>query len=635
MVKGIAGKIAVIDLSQEKVSTIPTSKEYLHKFVGGIGYAAWLLYRLISEHVSKEGRPPAPFSPQNPLIVMTGPMTGLAAFSYKLAFVARSPLTRLLGKSIASGTIAAELKRVGFDGILVTGQAEKPSYIIISEDDVKIKPANHLWGLTTSETFRVLEKEEGNNITAFAIGPAGEKLVRIASIVTSDRRIAGRTGIGAVMGSKKLKAIVVRRGSRSRQVEVHDSETLRKVNVEWVKKVTMSPRARGLREYGTSGGVIVFNKTGNLPIKHWTLGTHPDADKVSGKTYMENYRKGVGRKVCSRGVMCSIACERTIRFDDPKYGRYEGKGPEYETVAMLGSNLMVFDPLAVALMNNLCDEVGLDTISAGEVLAWLTETYEAGLIPKERLGEVEPKWGDYRAYMKLLEMIAYRRGIGDLLAEGVKKASEIVGEEAEKFALHVKGLEIPAHNPRLYKALCLQYATSNRGACHLQGMVMLVERGVKIPEYGLEKPPESVEERVEAVQKMQNLSNFIDAAILCKFGVVGVVGFDTIVRAWNAVTGLQWSLDDLMRAGERIWYLERMVNYLLGMTNRDDNIPDRFVKESVSEGGAAGLKCNDFDEMLTKFYETRRIRTKSELAEKLREIGLEELVPPLEYVRLW
>jgi aldehyde:ferredoxin oxidoreductase len=632
MVKGVAGRITVVDLSEEKVSTIPTSDEYVQKFVGGAGYATWLLYELISEHVKKGGKPPDPFSPQNPLIVMTGPMTGLAAFSHKLAFVTRSPLTGLLGKSIASGTIAAELKRAGVDGIVVLGRAERPSYMVISEDGVEVKPAEHLWGLTTSETFRILEREEGSGITAFAIGPAGERLVRIASIVTNDRRIAGRTGVGAVMGSKKLKAVVV---SGSRQVDVHDPEALRKVNAEWVKKVAGTPRGQGLREYGTAGGVTVFNKTGNLPIRHWTVGTHPEADRISGKAYMENYRRGTGRRVCSRNVICSIACERSIRFDDPKYGMYEGKGPEYETVAMLGSNLMVFDPLAVALMNNLCDELGLDTISAGEILAWLTEAYEAGLIPKEILGEVEPKWGDHKTYMKLLEMIAYRKGVGNLLAEGVKRASEAVGKGSERLALHVKGLEVPAHNPRLYKALCLQYATSNRGACHLQGMVMLVERGVKVPEYGLEKPPETVEERVRALQRMQNLSNFIDSAILCKFGVVGVVDFGTVVRAWNAITGLQWGLDDVMRAGERVWYLERVVNYLFGMTNRDDDIPDRFVKESVSEGGAAGLKCSDFDEMLVKFHEARRIRTKRELAEKLREIGLEEITPSLEHVRLW
>jgi aldehyde:ferredoxin oxidoreductase len=632
-VGGVNGRLLVVDLTNEKVRVEPLDAKYLVKFVGGAGYATWILYQHVTRAIRETGRPPDPLSPDNPLIVMTGPMTGLSAFSYKVAFVARSPLTGLLGKSIASGTVSSWIKRAGFDGIVFLGRASEPSYVVVYEDGAEIKPATKLWGLSTLETLRAVQRAEGEDTVGFAIGPAGEKLVRFASIVTSDRRIAGRTGMGAVMGSKLLKAVVVKRGTR--EPRASNQEELMKINAEWVKVVARTPRAQGLREYGTAGGVSVFNKTGNLPIKHWTVGSHPDADRISGKTYMERFRRGAGRKPCSVGVLCSIACERVIEVSDPRYGRYVGKGPEYETVAMLGSNLMIFDPVALVYLNNLCDELGMDTISAGEVLAWLTEAYEAGLIPKEVLKDVEPRWGDYNVYATLLKMIARREGVGDLLAEGVRLASQRIGGEAVKLALHVKGLEVPAHNPRLYPALCLQYATSNRGACHLQGMVMLIERGVKIPEYGLTEPPKTSRERVEAVIKMQNISNFIDSAILCKFGVVGVVGFDLVLRAWNSITGLNWGLDDIMRAGERIWYLERVVNYLMGMTNRDDTVPDRFVMESVRDGGAAGAKCSDLDEMLIAFYEARKLRTRRELAEKLKELDLGELVEALDHVRLW
>ncbi|MEM2004506.1 MAG: aldehyde ferredoxin oxidoreductase family protein [Zestosphaera sp.] len=631
MVKGISGRIALVDLSNGSVKFMNTSAEHVERFVGGAGYGTWLLFKSFAEHVTERSFP-EPLSPENPLIMMTGPLTGLTAFSFKTAVVSRSPLTRGLGKSIFSGSWGATLKKAGLDGVVVKGAAERPAHIVIDDGHVDVKDASNLWGRDVMETVAAVRSELGEGFRTITIGPAGERLVKIASIVSSERRVAGRTGMGAVMGSKKLKAISVR-GSGT--VEVHNPEELVELNKKWLLRGVETARGKALREYGTVGGVSTFVVTGNLPMRHWTLGFWDKADNISGKTYMEKHRLGAGRKACGEGVMCSILCERAITYDDPRFGSYAGKGPEYETAAMLGSNLLVEDPVALAEMNNLCDRLGLDTISTGEVLAWLTEAREKGLVGDELVEGMRIEWGNHETYLKLIKMTAFREGIGDALAEGAREASRRFGRGAERIALHVKGLEVPAHNPRLYKSLGLSYATSNRGACHLQGSPMFAERGIVTPEYGITAPPKTPEERVNTVIIHQNMAMIIDSATICKFGTHGVADFNLIADVWNSVTGMRWDRHDILKAGERIWYLERIYNYLVGFTNRDDSLPDRFLMEPVNEGGAKGLVCDDFDVMLMKFYEERKLRTKPELAGKLREIGLTDLLEVLEYVRLW
>jgi len=627
LIGGIAGKILFVNLTNEEVEVKDTSSELIEKFGGGAGYGTWILL----EHISKNGIFD-PLSPSNPLIFMTGPLTGHTGFSFKTAVTARSPLTGGLGKSIFSGSWGASLKKAGFDGLVITGASSRPAHLVIDDENVIIRDATSMWGLETIETFKNVKESLGDGFSTVTIGPAGEKLVRIACIESHDGRFAGRTGMGAVMGSKKLKAISVRGTKRQ---EISDPEGLRKYNNEWLRIAPQTPRGRSLHDYGTPGGVIGFHDSGNLPMGHWTVGYWPDAYNLSGQVYMEKYRLGPGFKQCGDGVVCSIACERQIQYNDPRFGEYKGAGPEYETVAMLGSHLLVSDPIAVSEMNRLCERFGLDTISTGEVLAWFTEVFERGIIGKEETGGIIPKWGDYKTYMELIRLIAYREGIGDILAEGSKRASEKINKGSERFAMHVKGLEVPAHNPRLYTSMGLQYATSNRGACHLQGISSFVERGMLLPEYEIKSPPKTSEEKVNVVITHQNLCNFLDSAILCKFAVFGITDFNLIASLWNSVTGMNWTKDDIWRVGDRIWYLERMVNYLLGFTNRDDNLPDRFVKEPVSEGGAKDKRCDNLDEMLMIFYERRSLRTKKELRKKLEEIGLIELVDFMDRIRLW
>jgi aldehyde:ferredoxin oxidoreductase len=626
LVKGLAGKVLVIDLTTSNITTIRTYEEWVVKFAGGAGYAARILFEFF------KGVIPEPLSPDNPLIIMTGPMTGTSAFGSKTVIMARSPLTECLGKSTFAGSFGLELKKAGYDGVVVRGSSEEPVYIVINDDYVDIRSAKDLWGLDTIETSVRIQGVLGKEYKVLTIGEAGEKLVRIATIVSSERRVAGRTGLGAVMGSKRLKAIAVK---GSKRVEVYDAETLRGLNSEWLVKALETPRGKGLSEYGTSGGITAFALTGNLPIKHWMGGVFEGAEEISGKTMMEKFRYGVGKRICGEGVLCSITCERVVQFRDSKYGEYVGKGPEYETIAALGSFLLNSNLISIIKANELSDRLGIDTISTGEVIAWAIEAYEKGIITKEDTGGIELRWGDPDLIIKLIELIGTKEGFGEVLAEGVKRASERIGRGSEKFAIHVKGLEVPMHHARLYKSLGLSYATSNRGACHLQGMPMLVERGVLLPEYGINEPPKTVDERVNTVITHQDLCAFADSATLCKFGIFGVISFKHIAKVWNAITGMNFTHEDLLIIGRRVWYLERFLNYMMGLTNRDDTLPERFIKEPLDEGPAKGLICDDFNEMLEKFYTLRGLRSIDELQLKLKELDLNELLVEISRVRLY
>jgi len=343
----------------------------------------------------------------------------------------------------------------------------------------------------------------------------------------------------------------------------------------------------------------------------------------------------VGKRVCGDGILCSIACERLVQLSDSRYGEYVGKGPEYESVAALGSLLLNSDLPSIIKINELCDRLGIDTISAGEVIAWAMEAYERGVITEEDTGGIKLRWGDPDVIMKLIELIGTKEGFGALLAEGVKRAAESVGRGSEKFAIHVKGLEVPMHHARLYKTMGLVYATSNRGACHLQGMAMLVERGVLLPEYGINEPPRTTDERVATVITHQDLCASTDSATLCKFGVFGITDFRYIARVWNAITGMNLTHDDLLIIGRRVWYLERFLNYMMGFTNKDDTLPERFIKEPLDEGPARGLVCDDFDEMLMKFHALRGLESLDDLKSKLSELNLNELTSEINRVRLY
>lgn len=624
----VAGKILYVDLSTEKISAEKTSTDLIKRFAGGYGYASRLFY----DYMKRSG-PPNAFSEENPLILMTGPLTGVSAFGTKACIASRSPLTNGFSWSVFSGSFAVSLKKAGFDGIVITGKSERPVYLLIDDEHVEIRNASHLWGLDTVETHSRIKMQHGSDFHSLAIGIAGENLVKLASIVSDERRVAARTGLGALMGFKRLKAIAARgRG----QIRVYDEEELSKLNREWLVKARSTARGKLLSDYGTSGLISVYEATGGLPIKNWTMYKWIGSSRLTGQYIMKNYAKGPGRRVCGSGILCSIACERLLEFKSQKFGHYLGKGPEYESICALGLMLMIDDTEAVIKLNEICDRLGLDTISTGAVIAWALEAFEKGILTDRDTGGLKLEWGSTEVAFKLINDIAYRQGLGNILAEGVRGASSLINKGAENFALHVKGLEVPYHDPRIWKSIGLVYATSNRGACHLQGMTYHVDRGaIKLPEYGIAEPPKTPDERVRAVIITQNLCAFLDSAGLCKFGTLGVIDFNLVARVWTAATGIPLDKDDILVIGERIWYSTRVLNYLLGFTNLDDTLPRRFRLEPVSEGPGAGSVFEDFDLTLKKYHSTRRLDSIDGLREKLIELGLLEYLDSIDKIKLW
>jgi aldehyde:ferredoxin oxidoreductase len=328
-------------------------------------------------------------------------------------------LTGFLGKSMASGSFGIALKKAGFDGILIKGKASEPVFISIINGTSGLHKAGHVWGKGTFDTCKIIREQMGNQkVRIAAIGPAGENLVKIAAVITDERRAFGRTGIGAVMGSKLLKAIVVRGDKR---MNVAEEKHLLELNKKHLLVAPQTSRGGGLKANGTGGGVLSGALSGNLPIRNWTRGTWPDAEKITCQTFMPQYKYGSGEKVCGEEVLCSIHCERRISVKDSKYGESIGKGPEYETLGALGSMTLINNILAIIKANDLCDDLGLDTISTGTSIAWAMEAYEKGILSDTDIG-FPLKWGDEDATIKLLDMIAFKRGVGELLSEGVKEA---------------------------------------------------------------------------------------------------------------------------------------------------------------------------------------------------------------------
>ena len=435
-------------------------------------------------------------------------------------------------------------------------------------------------------------------------------------------RTFGRCGIGAVMGSKKLKAVVVK---GTKEVPVAREDKFRELSKKMYEIVTTSPARKRFYDFGTAGAVVPFNEMGNLPIRNWTRGYFPGAEKISGEKMVETIL--VDRKAC---WMCPICCGRVVEVKTGPYATPRTAGPEYETLAALGSLCYVDNLEAVAKANYICNSYGVDTISTGAVIAFAMELYERGVLTKEDTGGIELKFGSADAMVKMVELICRREGLGDLLAEGVKRAAEKIGRGAEKYAIHVKGLELPMHSPYRFKCMGLQYATSNRGACHNRGSPAYVARGILHPELGLsEKLDGFTEKGWGKVTKIhQDACTLVDALGFCKFAVFHCgTPFTLLAELFSAAIGVDVTLQDLMKGAERIWILERSFNVKMGLTSRDDTLPVRFIKEPPPDGAAKGQTVN-LEVMLREYYEERGL---DELGrpkvEKLKELGLDVVIP--------
>jgi len=580
-------------------------------FIGGSGLAAKRLWEMTGNETD-------PLGSENVLIFMTGPLTGTKVpLSGRHEVAAKSPLTGVYGECDVGGRWGTELKKAGFDGVVITGKSARHTYLWINENGVEFRDARHLWGLDTYEVSPILRAETDQKAIEACIGPAGERLARIASIMHDgrDARAAGRCGLGAVMGSKNLKAVVAR---GDKEVTVADPKSLSELTKELGPVILKNTRR--LAEYGTSQVVTPAEELGDLPVRNWKKGRWQEgAEKLSGVTMARTILKS--RYFCGA---CIVGCGRTVAIDHGEYAGVEGAGPEYETMALLGANVLLDDLEAVAKAHELCNRYGLDVLSTGAVIGFALEAAERGILRDAQGKKIDLDWGDGKSIVNMVESIGRRENLGYLFGEGVMRASAEIGEGCEAFALHVKGLEPPGHDPRAYNSLAVGYATGNRGACHLQGFSYAFERSVTMPEIGILEVQDrfGAVKKGELVAKTQDLMSLFDSLKLCKFTLYGGLKLTHALKFLNAVTGWDIGQAEILKTGERIYNLKRMYNVRCGITRKDDTVPTRMLREKRGEGGAAE-NLPPFAEALDEYYRYRDwdqngIPTKT----KLLELGL-------------
>ncbi len=610
--KGYTGKILHLNLSDSKGRVEDLNEGWARQFIGGSGLGAKFLYEMTDEKTN-------PLAPETPLIFMTGPFAGTSVpLSGRHAVISRSPLTGIFGESDVGGTWGANLKKAGFDGIIITGKSEKPIYLWVCDGKWEIRNASHLWGRDTYEVDPVLKAETHEKAVVQTIGQAGENQVHLAAIMTDgkDGRAAGRCGLGAVMGSKNLKAIVV---YGTGNVSVYDSEAVKSLPKEFGAQINKN--AENFRKYGTAGGLSVFEAMGTLPLQNWKFvgRWEESAAKINGFTMSETVLNG--RYFCDA---CVLGCGRKVKIEKGPYAGVEGAGPEYETVALLGSNCLIDDLEALCFANELCNRFGLDTISTGAAIAFGMEAYEKGLIDREETGGIELRWGSSEALIEMIKMMAQNKGLGETLGKGVKKASEELGRNSVEFAMHIKGLELAAHDPRGYNGGAVGFATSSRGACHLSGFTHSFERLLKAPEIGIPEPMDrfQVEGKGVLAAKTQNLMGMMDSLKLCKFILFGGITITHIVKWYRDVTGREITIGEFMETGERIFNLKRLYNVRLGISRKDDTLPFRSLSfKRAGKGLTPHLP--PLGEMLSEYYDYRGWSEEGiPTSEKLKELGL-------------
>jgi aldehyde:ferredoxin oxidoreductase len=596
--KGMFNKLLSINLSTKNICDEEISDSILENYLGGRGLAGKLFVDRVPVNLN-------PLSPDNLLIFATGPLTATSVpTSGRLALVTKSPLTNTIFFSNTGGFVGMVLKKCGYDSIVIDGKLEKPGYIVIDgKEGTQIKDAQELWGLDTRQTKEKLIELEGKNSRVLSIGPAGENQVLFSCIMNEgDHRAFGRGGVGAVMGSKLLKAIVVKNGVK--KFDIHNQELLTKYVKTARDKIKVVPITRAsLPMFGTAGLVNIINELGMLPINNFQIGFSDKADNVSGEEIREKILQS--DEGC---YACPIKCGRMT-----KAGDMEGKGPEYESVVLLGPTCGVFDLTAVTQANYMCNLYGLDTISAGATISCAMELQQKGLLKDDSL-----TFGNAEILKPILKKIAYKEGIGAELAEGSKRLAEKYG--APEVAMQVKGLEIPAYDPRGAMGHALGYATGNRGACHLTGYLAAMEifaAPKKIPRFTTGGKP-------DLLVLKQHQSVIEDSLVVCKF-VGWAVGFDFFTRFASTITGLDLNITKLMEIGERVYNLERLYNLREGISGKEDTLPKRFLEEPMKEGFTKD-KIVPLDNLLEQYYRVRDwTKDGKPSAAKLKSLQLEEI----------
>jgi aldehyde:ferredoxin oxidoreductase len=571
----MSGRLLHIDLTTSVSAAIPIPEAVFESFIGGIGLASYLLYQWC---------PPGadPFGPDNPLIFATSPFTGTSiTTSSKIAVATRSPQTGMIGDSLSSSYLALALKRTGFDALVITGTAPEASLLVIDNDCVALRPARHLIGLDPTNCSEAVQLELGTGFRVAAIGVAGERLVRYAAIA-NDGRLAGRTGTGAVMGSKNLKAIAVR---GSHVTKVADPTSLAQ-SARVLATRSLGPETAKYREIGTAANLAFFNRMGVLPTRNFQTGSFEGAEAISGETLFLEHR--TDRNACAA---CTVGCEHHYRTSDG--GPESSVRLEYESLFALGSLCGIDDPNTILRAAALCDSLGIDSISTGATIAWAMECAERGIDLGVPSGDL-PRFGDSDGLMRTIQEIGDRTGVGDLLAEGSRRAAVIVGQGSDAWAMHVKGLEMPGYDPRKLRTMALGLAVATRGACHNRSSAYEVDLSDRLDRAAEDRL------RAEAAAAAEDQASILDSLTVCKFlrHCFDDLYADT-AYLYSLVTGRPTSANDLRLAGERVTTIKRLFNIRQGWTRADDTLPDRLLE------GEDVLSRSQLDALIETYYEVR------------------------------
>ncbi|MDZ4132635.1 MAG: aldehyde ferredoxin oxidoreductase family protein [Dethiobacteria bacterium] len=616
--KGNKGIIADINLSSNAIGDLKYPPELYAAYIGGSGMAAKLYLDLADLDAD-------PLSPGALLIFMNGPMAGVRlSGASRMSAAARSPLTGTFADSSCGGYFAPALKRHGFDGLVIRGRIDKPSLLVIEDNSIAVEDAGDIWGSGNYETLQMLKDRYGKNITALTIGPAGEKMVSYSCILNDAHHAFGRCGIGAVMGSKKIKAIVIR-NKNGGEIDFADPDRLAELRKSLTLKVRESIISQVLHDFGSSGNLEGHIYTGDVPIRNWTSNFNEEmGEALTGSTLTDKYLVKAG--ACA---YCVVACKRIVKVDEGPYTLPESPGPEYETTAAFGTLLGSDDLAAVCKANSICNDLGLDTISAGSTIAWAMEAWERGDLDSELTGGIPLEWGDMNCVINvLLPAIASRQGeLGQLLADGSLSAARKIKKNTERYTVQSKGLEAPMHDPRGGgHGHALAYAISPRGACHVATAMHFMETGAcNYPEIGFEFDLEAMthEKKAETMVLACALGMIENSACFCQYADRSFT-INEMVELLNAVAGYGLTVETLMEAGTRIFHLKKCINYQLGFRAADDSLTERML-EPARDGEPEGVEIN-FSDMKSRFYSLMRIDPAKGVAipDKLQELGLGE-----------
>ncbi|UCE10498.1 MAG: aldehyde ferredoxin oxidoreductase family protein, partial [Candidatus Thorarchaeota archaeon] len=616
---GYMGKILRVNLTTSTITEEFPDEETLRKYLGGAGLATKILIDETEPGID-------PLGPENKLIFMTGPLTGTSSPSTgRYSVVTKAPLTNGWGQANSAGFWGRDFKRSGFDGVIFEGKAPKPVYLLTEDGRAELVDAEEIWGMNTSETTRILREKHGSKFNVACIGIAGENLVKYAAIMNDcDEenwgRAAGRCGVGAVMGSKNLKAIA---SKGTMNIPIADPEAYKaeaKQRFDWVNQSILKMT---LEVYGTATMVDLVNVKGGIPTRNWQTGVFENAEMINGTAINDNIL--VKRKPC---FACPIHCGRIAEIKSGPF-KSKGEGPEYETIGSFGTMCGVDNLEAITLAHFLCNEYGMDTISAGSTVAFAMECYERGILTDKDVDGMDFSWGNPQLIVDIVHKIGKREGIGDLLAEGTKRMSEKLGQGSERFAMHVKGLELPAYDSRAAKVTGLAYAVANRGGDHItayiEGPAFLAMPFMIVDDADVGDPLKEIPETALVVKNFEDALGNFDAIGGCKFMGMVLTAEDW-AKLMSTLMGFKITAEEFRKTGERIYNLERAYILREGFTRADDTLPPRLLEDPLPEGPAEGHVVN-LDVLLDAYYEYRGWDEHGRPSkEKLEELGLEWLI---------